>query len=355
MRNPGDGCADELDARLSETWEAAAAAVGRTLDLQVGREALLSGSELPPGRADGTPVPAPVARGTGRRQRRLVRGSVVGAAVALAAGAVALVAVVPPGSGIHGSGGPGLPATGKSAVTTAYVVRHVDSALKRAGTGEVARVTITTSGRISAREWYYGDRSRSITYLASGKPLDDVGINASSSAYTLVNYQKQVWTRQAQLSGPTPPAGALVPGSGNCKAVLPALSWVFQPRLGIEIPGSSPPASVASALRAAVSCGALTIAGRQYVDGAEAIKLTNRAGSLIPETIWVSPDTYLPVRVTTSLAPLKRTANITWLQPTAQNLAELTVPIPVGFRRVSLSQAVGPVIQRIPGRPPTPG
>ena len=95
------------------------------------------------------------------------------------------------------------------------------------------------------------------------------------------------------------------------------------------------------------------MAGQQRIDGTETIELTSRPGSLVPETIWVSPDTYLPVRVTGRVATLQRTADVTWLQPTAQNLAELTVPIPSGFRQVPLSQTVEPVIQQVPGGPPT--
>ncbi len=43
-RGPGDGGSAELDARLSETWDAAAAAVGKMLDLPAGKEALLASS-----------------------------------------------------------------------------------------------------------------------------------------------------------------------------------------------------------------------------------------------------------------------------------------------------------------------
>ena len=89
------------------------------------------------------------------------------------------------------------------------------------------------------------------------------------------------------------------------------------------------------------------MAGRQRVDGIEAIKLTSRPGSLISETIWVSPGTYLPVRVVVRSAArriraIQQTADITWLPPTAQNLAKLTVPIPAGFRQVPLIQAIAP-------------
>ena len=89
--------------------------------------------------------------------------------------------------------------------------------------------------------------------------------------------------------------------------------------------------------------------GRQHVDGVEAIELTGRPGSPISETIWVNPSTYLPVRVVVN-SPFgpRQTADITWLPPTAQNLAYLTVPIPAGFRPVPLPQAVWPILPQIP-------
>ena len=91
-------------------------------------------------------------------------------------------------------------------------------------------------------------------------------------------------------------------------------------------------------LHTAISCETLTEAGQQRVDGIEATRLTSSAGSLISDTIWVNPATYLPVRVVIRLAAgpsvVQRTADITWLKPTAQNQAALTVYIPAGFRQV---------------------
>jgi hypothetical protein len=59
---------------------------------------------------------------------------------------------------------------------------------------------------------------------------------------------------------------------------------------------------------------------------------------------------------TNSKGVLRQTADITWLPPTAQNLAKLTVPIPAGFRRVPLAKAVRPILQEIVGGPlPGPG
>ena len=50
-------------------------------------------------------------------------------------------------------------------------------------------------------------------------------------------------------------------------------------------------------IAAGLNCGMFTVAGRQWVDGVDAIKLTGHkpaAGT----TIWVDPSSYLPVRLT---------------------------------------------------------
>jgi hypothetical protein len=50
----------------------------------------------------------------------------------------------------------------------------------------------------------------------------------------------------------------------------------------------------------------------------------------LPLTVYVSPATYLPVRVV--IGGLRQ--DYRWLAPTAANLAMLKVHIPPGFRRV---------------------
>jgi hypothetical protein len=93
--------------------------------------------------------------------------------------------------------------------------------------------------------------------------------------------------------------------------------------------------------------------------GIEAIELKSRPRSLISETIWVTPGTYLPVRVVIHAAlgapvSVRQTADITWLQPTAQNLAKLTIPIPAGFRRVRefpLARTLLLILRQRPGGP----
>jgi hypothetical protein len=296
-----------------------------------------------------------------RRRRRLALRS--GVAAALTAGAVAVVAVVVPG------------ARDDSADPTAYVVKRVDGALRAAEPGEIAQVTVTTRTGMpdgttvttSTEEWSYGDRWRAIVYSPGGPAVYDEGSTAPPPAgpvtpsqgpppaaqLTLVSYLNRTWARSRELAGPVRP----ISGPGGCGPAVAALPLLFQPELPHAHVSAGSPAAVARALRSAISCGALTVAGRQRVNGIDAIELTGRSGP--PISVWVSPGTYLPVRVvvrstfhhelTINNQPvLQSTANITWLPLNAQNLAKLTVPIPAGFRHVPLPEAVGPILQQFP-------
>jgi hypothetical protein len=283
-----------------------------------------------------------------RRRRRLVLRSMTGGVALLAASGAALAVVVLP----RASG------TGQPAVDAAYVVRNVSDALNAAAPGTIAQMTITTSGgprgtATAAEEWSNGEQWRSVLYSSPGHPVYDEGYS-STSGYTLVSYPTRTWARQTGLGLPYAPFSGSPPSvKHGCGVALGRFPVLFRLGLpGTSTSTSSLPMTVATALRAAVSCGSLAVAGRQVVDGTETIKLTSRPGSLISETIWVSPDTYLPVRVVTSspagLPPVQQTADFTWLEPTAQNQAKLTVPVPAGFRKVPLLQAIAPNLKQIP-------
>jgi hypothetical protein len=298
------------------------------------------------------PVERIVSRSRAIRRRRLALRSAAGAA-ALTAGAVAVATVMVPGArpGGHGT----------RAVLAGYVVTRVDHALSAAAPGEIAQMTVASGGEEipggpevagTAQKWSYGGQWRSVRNSPDGHPVYDQGSSATSG-YTLVNYQTRTWARQPAIRLPSAPG----PDPRGCEAVVDDLPLVFQPGL----PGTGFGASslvAATALRAAISCGALTMAGHQHVDGIEAIELISSPDNRISETIWVSPDTYLPVRVAVSQVHgrpgFRLRADITWLPPTAQNLAKLTVPIPAGFRQVSLTQAIQgrPHLQKTAGGPP---
>jgi hypothetical protein len=334
-----------------------AAAIGRgmadvlaALDNVIDDDAVLAGICAGIGQSvTGMPGPAvstPRARGPAASRRRLALLFAAGTAAALTAGAVALSAVVVPGAGND--------ATGRTAVSSAYLVRRITTALRAADPGEIAQMTVTTvstaapGGRAvttTAEEWSYGDQWRSVTYSAARRPVYDEGFS-TSSVFTVVSYRTRTWARRHGLGGPA----KLAPGPRGCAPVVADLPLLLEPGLpAVGFSAGWRPATVARALRAAISCGTLAVAGRQRLDGIEATELTSSPGSPIPETIWVSPGTYLPVRVVIRPAAgtpgPAQTADITWLRPTAQNLAELTVPLPAGFRRVPLTQALQSIAQ----------
>ena len=355
-RGPADDA--ELDAALFETWQAAAAAVGKVIDLPAGKEALLANSGLGQESAADLRPRAGLTRQVARWRPRRVMRPAGAVAAAVAAGVVVLVTMVVPNAR-HG-------ATGEPAVNAAYVVKRVDRALSAAEPGEIAQMTVaTTLGPViggkpvgtRSEEWSFGGQWRSVAYSPAGHLAYDQG-SGTASPYNLVSYLTRTWARQP---GPGRPA-APVSGPRSCGSVVTALPQIFQPGLlGVGVAPRSLPMTVAGALRAAVSCKSLTVAGRQRVDGIAAIKLTSPPDASTSETIWVSPGTYLPVRVVLRAAPGQQvvlTAEITWLPPTAQNLAMLTVPIPPGFRQVPLARAITSILQRDPqptaaaGHPP---
>ena len=292
------------------------------------------------------------ARATGRapRWRRPFWLAAVAAGVAV----VAVAAVVVPGALLNGTEGPG--------VAAASVVKRVDSALSAADPATFAQMTVTTSvapisgGKTTtttAEEWSYGDRWRSVTNSLAGRPVYDEGFTASS--YTLVSYPARTWARLSGLGRPGEPLSG-PRGCGKGPAAGPVLFQPSLPQTGLP---TKPLQTVTRVLRTAVSCGTLAVAGRQRVDGIEEIKLTSGWNTPISETVWVSPGTYLPVRVVLRSLPgrslvlnnetvLRQTADFTWLPPTPQNLAKLIVPIPTGFRHVTFSQAVLPILRRMP-------
>jgi hypothetical protein len=249
---------------------------------------------------------------------------------------VVAAAVALPGTGHHsGVPGPGQ-SSGPPAVDIAYLVHRVDGALSAAEPAEIARMTVATStilGTSTAEEWSYGKRWR-VVFSRAGKPVFDVGVG-TRSVLTMVFYAERTWLRKRGQVVPT------VPKQRGCERVTAALSMLFSPGM----PGSDEsPATVVGLLRVAISCGTLTVAGHQRVDGIDAIKLTSSRRSPVAETIWVNPATYLPVRLVVrhaAGAPVyQRTADISWLQPTKRNLAKLTVPIPAGFHRIQFDAGI---------------
>jgi hypothetical protein len=318
-------------------------------------------------------APAGIIRRAARQHcRRLMLRSAAGLAAALTAGAVALVAVQSPGAGDAGSEGP--------AITTAYVLGRVNRALSAAAP-DIAQLQVSARGAMFAGkpatlsyvEWIYGDSGRAVTTSPAGRLIADNSVVAASSRWTatVVSYTAQTWARwvteipalrvpartapySCQAStypGPFAQIPWALPASRapNPSAIHAVPSGPFL------VPGTDS-ATVAADLRTAISCGTLTVVGRQRVDGVNAIKLRprhSRAGLAAlaqpVETVWVNARTYLPVRMTVGQQSQRWTADISWLRPTAGNLAKLTAPIPAGFRQVPVTQVVQAILTEIFG------
>jgi hypothetical protein len=181
--------------------------------------------------------------------------------------------------------------TDPGAYTTAFVVRHVESALGAAAATDIAQLQISSvpSSMVngSERVWLYdgphGQAERLEEFLPQGPLVVDTG------GHDLADWTRHPDGGRLQRENLVPEA---VPGADNRGQP------VGLPRFDDREP---PDAET--------------------------------------ETIWVDPATYLPVRmVSTSSVFVGVAYNIRWLPPTRTNLALLTVPIPAGFTQVAPSR-----------------
>lgn len=262
-----------------------------------------------------------------RRRRMATRAGI--ASVTAAAVAVTVVA------GIGGGGAPAL-----TAQTTAYVVSHVSRALSPAELSKQIEevtvphqvVTTTLGGQPSHRYtvdesagWSYGGKVREDLYGGSRIAAE---LWLPSGLYVIPG--SKTWT-QARLY--------------HFADVLPAVKDGCQrPRTPVtQLYFASP-----SFIRATLACGGFAVAGHARIGGQPVIKLTStpRWAIPMPASLYVSPETYLPVRIITWGA----TVNYTWRPATPRNVRLLTPKVPSGFRRVAPwpAQSLDPVITSRP-------
>lgn len=289
----------------------------------------------------GVRVPPGLAEKARRRLRRRIAVRAVVAAGTAAAIAGAIVATVTTGASPE-----------VNTLTTAYVVRHVESALASAAAAHDIVYRRATDGHIE--QWTYrgpnGLSSRDEDFW-HGQLVDAIGQTitpAGTTTITVVYTTKTWWT--AKIRSAVPFLSVVPPYNPR-----PQTSC----RAQISLDFNQPLPVLAANVRQALACGQLTNEGTQHVDGVAAIKLVSvitetplrRASRFrplvaapppLPITVtmilWVNPDTYLPVRVAMSLregktAPIQGfSSDIRWLAPTRANLALLRVAIPPGFR-----------------------
>ena len=284
------------------------------------------------GRVQVHPRPG-LAREAHRRYARSRRRTALAVA---ATGTAAAVAGATAGFGLT-AGTAGTAGTGPIE-TTGYVVNHVSGAL--AATDAIGYTTAHYSGTdaigiFSDRvlEWEFGELSRQLIESSAGQPIVDNSARPEDGrgAILSVHYPIREWMRiKVPLSELPRPSGG---NDNRCEANF----------LSAFAPGHTA-ADWKQIIAAGLKCGMFTVAGRQWVDGVDAIKLTGHTPAA-GTTIWVDPSSYLPVRLTGRVqlilggAAKQGTTTLTvdfrWLPPTSANLKELTAPIPKGFRQTS--------------------
>jgi hypothetical protein len=312
--------------------------------LRDGMERFTAEVRAPQGLASG-------AAGGLRRRRTARRAMVAGGAVTATAAAV-IIATASAG---------GTPArTGSSlaqARETAYIVTRVENALASEH-GVYHGVTMSTGGQPSVT-WAYGRRSRfeeftgrqcgqvlmpsgdcthagaSERYLAQGTALikgklTEAYVTYFDQRYSLSDY---VYTPPSSACGKAAmEMGGPAPASGDWPAFV----------------------------KATLACGGARVAGHVRINGVQTTKITGKPvtvrlsggyGKVVHEkyaralwTLYVNPQTYLPVRmigVTETFGGsgghtrFTSVTNVQWLPPTAANRAKALVTIPPGYHRVS--------------------
>jgi len=270
----------------------------------------------------GISAPSGLVRRARRDRRRRIVSRV---SAASAAAAVAVAGAVILSNGTTGA------SRDSGTYTTAYVVKHVESALDAAN--EIAYMHVTSRVASPVDIWAY-DRPQGQAYraeyfdLRSGELYWEVGMTATPANYqTYINvyHDNKTWSKQTYQGAK--------PREKSCGFSLPP-TWGTYPE-------------IAAGLHQDLTCGALGSEGIQQVDGVDALKLVSvqharfgpkRTPATTVTIIWVDPATYLPVRLTTQqtrpAASVPMRVDFRWLPPTSANLALLTVRIPPGYTQV---------------------
>jgi hypothetical protein len=304
--------------------------------LREGLDRLTAGAQVPAGMAS---------RVLGRRRRRRAAG--YGTAVAAVAAITAVVVAAATG----GLAGPAATARARSAVgpaatgpalASAYVVRRVQDAF--ANDDQVMRETMSVApsggsaaffdGQLSYEDvtWAYQGHNSTETFGAHGQlqAIMGTGIVSGKLRGVQVDYIRHEWE--------------LIPGvlSGAPANACTNAGFLDAP----GDPGTNWPSLIVRSL----ACGGYKIAGYADIGGAKTVKITGSrvigtgsgsAGETTNTvTLFVSPSSYLPVRITESTAApglhgSRTSAGIQWLPPTMANRTQALVTVPCGYQQIS--------------------
>ncbi len=137
-------------------------------------------------------------------------------------------------------------------------------------------------------------------------------------------------------------AGGILPDHVTCDMIgAESISQTL-----LNSPGRSRPAAMAAAMRTLLGCTTIQVTPHQQLHGSEATKIDYRDPRYpkIQQALWVSESTFLPVQGVFTLLDGKSThdftTSFTWLSPTNANKAQLSTPIPAGFKVTTRSESI---------------
>jgi hypothetical protein len=280
--------------------------------------------------------------------RRRRRAAGYAAPVAAAAAVTAVVVVVVAATG--GTAGPAAtrtraaasPAASGPALATAYLVRRVENAL--ANDDQVMRETTSVAPGRGGAAFFDGQLSyQSVTWAYQGRDSTEIfGVHGQLQATmgtgivngklrgVQVDYIRHEWELIPGMLSGAPVNACTTAGFGEA-TVDPGTNW---PLL----------------IRRTLACGGYKVAGYADIGRAETVRITGSRvidlGSVPPghitvtDTLFVSPSTYLPVRITQSAAAPGEHDSLTsegvqWLPPTTANRARASVTVPCGYQQIS--------------------
>jgi hypothetical protein len=268
------------------------------------------------------------------RRHRLILSAMTAAAVA-AGLAIALF----PGAGIRPTPPSGLP------VATSVAKAMLTAFNTVSGDVEYETQTGTVDGAVTDvyRSWSWpaqpvpGQRQLERTLFSGRSPAspavkltEDVGVDLITPSAGVGATPGQVTVVCFLNSGQT--------GCGyGRKNTLPGTWSRFTAQVGASTDVGAGGLFNPSALIRGVAGGAWRVVGRTKLEGQQAIELseTGRGPDIIeplPVLLWVNAQTYLPIRLVTGAVNTNMTVEeFRFVPPTADNLALLRVPIPVGY------------------------
>jgi hypothetical protein len=275
------------------------------------------------------PVTIPASQIIARVGRRRARRRLISAGAACAAAGLAILAAVTAGTDANSAA---------QARTVAYVTSRVENALATESLVFVGRSDTRATGDYVT--WAYGPRNRWEAFSGSSEPYWSqgtavVGGKLVGAYVTYFDHRYSLWPLGSQ------PASACSTNTALSMAapVIPTTHW-------------------SSYIDATLACGAATVTGHVKINGVETTEITGKPVTVKLSAgyakavkakfatarwiLYVSPTTYLPVRMVGSTQTYGGSAgsyassfvtNVQWLPATPANVAKALVTIPPGFHR----------------------